>query len=212
MVDIIRLHGSPHAQAQRLLPWYANGTLEGEELASVEAHLAECAECREDLTAEEAMARQIKTLPSDVERGWAALKARVEGTGANQAKTAERSVFGRRIPLGWALAAQAACLAILIPIVALTLARPQPEPLYRTLGSAPAAASGNLVVIFKPDAPEHALRAILTRNGARIVDGPTATDAYVLHVPGDRRAAAVARLKADRDVSLAEPIDGDSRP
>ena len=208
MVDIIRLNGDPHAQAQRLLPWYVNGALEGEELTKFEAHLADCAECREDLKTEQSMARQIRTLPSDVERGWASLRARVEGSGAGQRKEPGRPLFGRRIPMGWALAAQAASLAILIPLVALTLSRPQ--PLYRTLGSAPSAASGNLVVIFKPDSSEQTLRTILMQNHARIVDGPTSTDAYVLHVAQDRRAAVLARLKADRNISLAEPIDGDS--
>ena len=209
MVDIIRLNGEPHAQAQRLLPWYVNGSLEGDELAQVEAHLADCAECREDVKTEQSLARQIRTLPSDVERGWASLRARVEGSGRDQRREAGRPLFGRRISVGWAVAAQAASLALLIPIVALTLSRPQ--PLYRTLGSAPSAASGNLVVIFKPDSSEQTLRTILMQNHARIVDGPTTTDAYVLHVAGDHRAEVLARLKSDRNVSLAEPIDGDAR-
>ena len=209
MVDVIRLHGDPHAQVQRLLPWYVNGSLEGDELAQVETHLAGCPECREDLEAEQAMARQVRTLPSDVERGWEALKARVEGSGPSVRRNAGRPLFGRRIPMGWALAAQAASLAILIPMLVFAFARPQ--PLYRTLGSAPSAASGNLVVIFKPDSTEQTLRTILMQNHARIVDGPTSTDAYVLHVASGQRAAVLARLKGDRSVSLAEPIDGDAR-
>ena len=209
MVDIIRLHGDPHAQSQRLLPWYVNGTLEGDELTQLEAHLEDCAECREDLEAEAAMARQIRTLPSDADRAWTALKAKVEGRAAAPGHAVGRKLFGRRVSLGWAVVAQAACLALVIPIVALTLSRPQ--PLYRTLGSAPSAESGNLVVIFKPETSEQALRTTLTHNGARIVDGPTSTDAYVLHVPSARRAQVMARLKNDQGVSLAEAIDGDAR-
>ncbi len=209
MVDIIRLHGDPHAQSQRLLPWYVNGSLEGDELTQLEAHLEDCAECREDLEAEAAMARQIRTLPSDADRGWTALKAKVEGGAPAPRDAAARRLFGRRVSLGWAVVAQAACLALVIPIVALTLSRPQ--PLYRTLGSAPSAESGNLVVIFKPETSEQALRTTLTHNGARIVDGPTSTDAYVLHVPAARRAGVLARLKNDQGVSLAEAIDGDAR-
>jgi anti-sigma factor RsiW len=209
MVDVIRLHGDPHAQVQRLLPWYVNGSLEGEELAQVEAHLPGCPECQQELKTEQALARQVRTLPSDVERGWAALKARIDGSGPAPRRTPGRPLLGRRIPMGWAMAAQAASLAVLVPMLIFAFTREQ--PLYRTLGSAPTAASGNVVVIFKPDSSEQTLRTILMQNRARIVDGPTSTDAYVLHVAGDRRAAVLARLKGDSHVSLAEPIDGDAR-
>ena len=70
---------------------------------------------------------------------------------------------------------------------------------------------GKLFDLFKPDAPEAELRAMLMRNQARIVDGPTAADAYVLQVAADRRPAVLARLKSDRNVSLAEPLATDAR-
>jgi anti-sigma factor RsiW len=209
MVDIIRLHSDPHAEVQRLLPWYVNGSLEEPEQAQVEAHLADCAECREDLETEQVLARQIRALPSDVERGWAGLKARALGASPEPARNVSRPLFGRRIPVGWAVAAQAASLALLIPILVFTLTREQ--PLYRTLGSAPSAASGNLVVIFRPDSPEQTLRTILMQNHARIVDGPTSTDAYVLHVDPAQRTTVLARLRSDPNVSLAQLIDGDAR-
>lgn len=211
MVDIIHLNDDPHAQTQLLLPWYVTGTLAEKEAAQVARHLSECAECREDLDMEKALAREVRDLPRDADRGWAALRARIEAPPAEGPAPARRraALFSRPIPLGWALAAQAASLAFLIPILALTLARPQ--PLYRTLGSASGPAAGNLIVIFKPDAREATLRSILAQSQARIVDGPTSTDAYVLHVAPDRRTEVLARLKGDRSVSLAEPIDGDVR-
>jgi anti-sigma factor RsiW len=204
MADIIRLNDDPHAQTQHLLPWYVTGALDGQELAQVEAHLADCAECREDAEIEKALASQVRTLPCDVERGWATLKARIDG--APRPGPRKAALFSRRIPVWWALGAQAAILAIVVPILAFA-----PLRLYRTLGAAPASASGNLIVVFRPDAPESALRAILTQNQARIVDGPTSTDAYVLHVNPERHAAVLARLKADPDVALAEALDGNDR-
>ena len=186
MADIIRLNDDPHAQTQHLLPWYVTGALDGKELAQDEEHLAECAECREDAEIEKALASQVRTLPCDVERGWATLKARIDG--APRPAPRKAALLGRRIPVWWALGAQAAILAVVVPV--LTFA---PVRLYRTLGSAPASASGNLIVVFKPDAPESALRAILTQNQARIVDGPTSTGAYVLRVSPGRHAAVLAR-------------------
>ena len=38
-----------HREAQDLLPWLANGRLDGAELQRVQAHLATCATCRADL-------------------------------------------------------------------------------------------------------------------------------------------------------------------
>jgi anti-sigma factor RsiW len=116
MADIIRLNDDPHAQTQRLLPWYVTGALEGKELAQVEQHLAECADCREDAEIEKALAHQVRALPCDVERGWASLKARIEG---GQVAPIKSPLLSRRIPVGWAVAAQAASLAIFILIIAI---------------------------------------------------------------------------------------------
>jgi anti-sigma factor RsiW len=114
MADIIRLNDDPHAQTQHLLPWYVTGALEGKELAQVEKHLSECAECREDAEIEKALAHQVRGLPCDVERGWATLKARIEG---GQTAPRETPLLSRRIPIGCAVAAQAAVLAIVVLIM-----------------------------------------------------------------------------------------------
>jgi anti-sigma factor RsiW len=211
MVDIIRLHGDPHKQTQTLLPWYVSGVLEPEETAKVESHLDACAECRADLEYERALGREIADLPTDVERGWAALRNRLDAEPAKSARWGTpRLMLRRPVPLGWALAAQAASLA-LIALVAL-LAIPQNRPAYRTLGAPAGAAAGNVVVMFRPTTTEAQLHAALSANAARLVDGPTSADAYVLHVPQSRRAAALKQLRADPQVALAEPIDGDARP
>ncbi|MEO8374128.1 MAG: zf-HC2 domain-containing protein [Sphingomonas bacterium] len=76
MGNIIQLHDDPHGAAQSLLPWYVNGTLDPAEAALVEAHLANCADCRADLDADRALGRQVAGLSLDVEHGWAAMRAR----------------------------------------------------------------------------------------------------------------------------------------
>jgi hypothetical protein len=78
----------------------------------------------------------------------------------------------------------------------LLLARPGDDNAsYRGLG-ATGHAQGNVVVAFNPDTPERELRRILQAAEARVVDGPTVTDAYVLAgspVPASVRAGAPAR-------------------
>lgn len=213
MANVIRLHGDPHQLTQALLPWYANGTLDPDETAAVEAHLEGCAECRAELDSERALGALVATVPSDVERGWAALKSRIDSGAPKRRPSAWRTpaaLLGRPVPMGWAVVAQAAGLVLVIGVAWTLASRPHAD--YRALSSARAAAPGNIVVVFKPTTLEADLRAALRQSGARVVDGPTVSDAYVLHVADAGRAAALTRLRGDSHVVLAEPIDGDPRP
>jgi hypothetical protein len=217
MNNVIPLAGDDHQQVQSLLPWYVNGTLDEDEAAAVEAHLVECDECRADLAAERVLASEVPLASMDVDQGWAAMRNRIAGTmpeapspPATVVPFRRKSVFGRSIPIGWAVAAQAAALALVVGGV--ELSRPTPDHVYHTLGAAPAPATGDMIVIFRPDATEQAMRSALTANGASLVGGPTASNAYVLHVDTAKRAGALAALRADRDVVLAEPIDGPAQP
>jgi len=230
MVEIIRLHGDPHKQAQTLLPWYVNGSLDPAEHAEVDAHVRDCPECQADLKLERALGAEIANLPIDMDMGWANLRARVlkqetvleqeeavqQGAASQPSRRASaawrqsRAFLRRPVAVGWAFAAQAASLILVVGVgAAFTL---QTRPVYHTLGAAPSAAVGNIVVVFKPTTPEQALRGALNQSGARLVDGPTVSDAYILHVKASDRATALTRLRADADVVLAEPIDGDARP
>ena len=214
MVQIIRLHDDPHKQTQTLLPWYANGSLDPGEAAAVEAHLAGCAECRADLKLEHALSAGIADLPPASAPGWAALRERVESEAAGRPaphRFASAALLRRPVAVGWVIAAQAASLALVIGLGWVSM-KQTTGPLYRALGAASAAANGNVVVVFRPTTTEQTLRALLSRNGARLVDGPTASDAYVLHVAAEGRAGALARLRSDSHVVLAEPIDGAARP
>jgi len=83
---------------------------------------------------------------------------------------------------------------------------------YHALSAPPPNLSGNVVVIFRPDASEDRIRHALIASDARLVDGPTAADAYVLHVPAAERAQALAALRARSEIVLAEPIDPSGRP
>lgn len=220
MNNVIPLAGDRHQQVQSLLPWYVTGTLDEDEAAAVEAHLAECDECRADLATERALGSEVALASMDVDQGWAAMRERIAGAAPAAALPTPQSdkvvplrrkpLLGRRISIGWALAAQAAALALVVGGVAATW--PAPDHVYHALGAAPSPQAANAIVIFRPDATERAIRAALTLNSATLVGGPTASDAYVLHVDPARRADALASLRANRDVVLAEPIDGSEQP
>src|SRR5690242_15210109 len=113
MADIIRLRGSPHERTQSLLPWYVNDTLEVDERAEVESHLADCAECRGDVAAERALAAGVAGIPVDMEHGWASLDARLDALPPRDAKRLV-PFLRRPVALGWAMAAQLAAAAIIL--------------------------------------------------------------------------------------------------
>lgn len=212
MSNIIHLNGDPHEQIQRLLPWYANGTLDPAERDGVEAHLKACLECQSELEFDHAISMEMASMPGDADRGWAALQRRLDQHRAPKMRSfrlPQAAFLRRSVPLGWALSAQAAAVALMIGVA--RLAAPVPQPVYQALSAPPLAEPGNLIVMFRPDTTEQELRRILAGNNARLVDGPTVSDAYVLKVTGARRAAILARLRADRHILLAQPIDSDVR-
>jgi anti-sigma factor RsiW len=221
MTRIIRLHGDDHHQAQTLLPWYVTGSLEASEQQQVEAHLSVCPQCQADLQSERRLDAEVAALTIEVEHGWTRLQGRLDlnprRRGALAApgewltaihRDATRKWRGATSWLGWALVMQALVLAV----VGMVLLRPAQPARYHVLATAPAPATGNLVVIFRPDTRESDLRSTLRGARARLVDGPTAADAYVLEVPAADRSAALARLRAQASIVLAEPIDAGERP
>ena len=212
---IISLHGDQHDQINALLPWYVTDRLDEEDRARVEAHLAGCQTCQADLAAE----RRLKALihdtaeTGDAEAGLAALMARIDAEPrAEQAPVRPTIAQQWRSSPGWIRLAVAAQLLLLVGGAAgFGLAmQPRAAPQYHALGAAPAPRPGNVIVVFRPDASESEIRRALRTGHARLVDGPTAADAYVLNVAGGERETALRTLRADKAVVVAEPLDGDT--
>ena len=201
---ILMFEGGRHAEAQRLLPWLANGTLEPDEAARVHRHLAGCRACQDELEALQSLRVACADADTpdahDPDAGWARLRPRL---GRRSTRT---HVDARPPPwLGWALAAQAALLAAFA--VALWQ-RPEPPAPYRLLGTS--ASAGDLIVVFDPRVDEATLRGLLRASGTRIVDGPNEAGAYVLAVPPARMASVRAALRAAPGVRLVESLAPES--
>ena len=56
------------------------------------------------------------------------------------------------------------------------------------------------------------IRAALDETHARLVDGPTATGAFLLHVAETDRDRILASLRGSPRVILAEPVDSGEQP
>ena len=196
-----------HDQAEELLPWYATGQLDAADRASFEHHLASCARCQRTLGLEPVLIGQVRSFSPDVDSGWARLRNRIEARSDRRSRIARaaREIwdFVRRPAVAAVATAQLAFVA-----VGAWLAQPLAQPAYVGLGAAPTTAAATALVLFRPEARETELRAALQASGASLVGGPTEADAYMLHVAPNSRAAALARLRTDRNVTLAQPIDG----
>lgn len=213
MGGIFRFHDD-HGETERLLPWYATARIDPRDRATVEAHLAQCQRCRASLATERRLRGEVAGLSPHATVDWMALRQRLtdvprtaDGRHRAIARLWQRSVRSGRTIAAPVLAAAAAAAVVLSVTLPTGFDEPASTPRYRTLGSASSTPAGNLIVTFRPDASEARLRAALQESGARLVDGPTSADAYVLRVPDARRGAALARLRAHPVVTMAEPID-----
>jgi anti-sigma factor RsiW len=217
---VVHLDPDAHQALAELLPWYVTDRLAPEQRAAVETHLAGCARCQAEVESERRL-RSLAAVPGapvdDADAAFARLRRQIEAERAGGAAT-EDGAAGRRAPraggawrawagwLPWVAGLQAALILCLG--VALSLLLVSTTPTYRGLGAPSAAASaGNAVVKFRPDATDAQVRAALNAAGARIVNGPTVSDAYVLSLPPADIASAIQRLRSDRAVVLAESLE-----
>jgi hypothetical protein len=201
-----------HRNAQLHLPWYATGRLDAAEQARVAMHVAGCAVCQAELALEGALAAHEPELPAlSANAGWARLKARLDRDrrptpAMAAARGAVPALFGDW--RGWAMAAQFAIIVLLT----IFLTRAPQSPDYRALGRTQSAPAGELIVMFGPQTPERTMRAVLDGAGARIIDGPTVTGAYVLKTQGGGQQLALARLRKSPAVTMAEPLATETSP
>ena len=219
---VVQLGTDLHQKVQALLPWYVGARLDKAERARVEAHIAECPRCQAELAWERevqaAYAQAASTVDDDATQGFAHLRDRIAADASPRPRRgllARLKAQWRNTPAWtrWALAGQCVVVAALGGVVLVALA---PDPAFRTLGGpaspAGAAAGGNLIVRFRPDATEEEMRRVLRESEARLVYGPTATDAYLLAVPAGLESEAVKRLRSEHAVLLVEALNGRAAP
>jgi len=203
---VVSLDSEEHRRTQELLPWFVNATLDDDEAAGIAAHLEQCARCQADAAAQAA----LRTIAVDdehaesLERNWAALRSRLDGRREQPRRALGARPWWRQ-GLQLAVGIQAAVILVLA-VVLVGVSLPRSEP-YRALGANASAVDANALIVFRPGASEKDMREALRGAGARIVGGPTTSDAYLLHL-SDRRPQVLAELRAHRAVARAESLQG----
>jgi anti-sigma factor RsiW len=206
---IIPFDAATHKVAHVLLPWWVNGTLKGDELALVQRHLDECPQCRHEVEwLRELHAACIagESMPG-ASVAFRNLRRELEESSEGRDSLARlRQLRGRtRRWWQWAVAAE---FAMIVVLGGLLLTSADGPALYQTLSASTAkpAATGSLVVVFDPATPQAEVQRILRSAGARIVDGPTQANAYVLEVPPGQTGRAAQAIKAERATLLIESL------
>lgn len=193
---------------EALLPWYVTGTLDAEDHATVETHLATCSSCRLALEEEYALRDAVVELPLESDIAW------------QRFKQTKFDVPHRRSTRRWVLdavvkhpvraaglAAAQACVVLLV--FGMATSNPLMTDDYRGLSStAVGVSNGNAIIVFRPSTTEAELRRVLAASQATIVGGPTTTDGYILQIPQTTRAKQIAALRREPAVVLIEAIDG----
>ena len=205
---ILTLNSDEHQVAQELLPWFVNGTLDAIEASQVLRHMAGCNLCRADAaTQAELKGLSTEGAPGgDVDRDWSALRSRLDH---DSAPLRAQAAMAR--PWWWQGLRLAMAVQVSVTIViaiALVSALPGGES-YRALGAAPVVAEPNALVVFRADATTTQMSAALHAAGARIVGGPTVTDAYLLRLP-TVSPAALASIRAQPGVLSVESLQGEN--
>lgn len=228
-----RARGLTHQEAWELLPWLVNETLESPERESVAAHLAACLECRAEAERCRALAALVdgaEVAPSPHPAQLAKLLRRVdeiEGAGQRPGlRTGLVRLLGNaQVSVGWALAAQAATLVLLLgvifwpsaPVAAPETAAavaPTTPAAFVTLGDPPAAATSataahQVRVVFVANTTEAELRRLLLELRGELVGGPSPLGTYVVAVPrAEPLELVLEHLRADPRVRFAEPVAG----
>jgi Putative zinc-finger len=199
-----------HHEVSALLPWYVNQTLEPAGCQRVEAHVGDCAACREDLAAQRRICEAIEAQPTLNYMPVASLKrlqARLDNLPASAA-TSQPAPATYRMPWrGW-MAASIAALAVAVALFAadrwVLEARLQPN--YRTVTNSVPRPQGEVIrAVFSPSITLVELQSILDEAQLRIISGPTEAGVYSLAANSTLTVhASLALLRQHATVRFAE--------
>ena len=201
--------GKDCARAWEIMPWVLQASAAPEQREWLMHHLAQCEACSGEF-AQQSRLRCALSLPTDVpvdaERG---LKRLLERLDAPEPEAAPGRLWSSGSRLTRVLAAAVVLQAIGIGALGVRLWSDQ-APHYRTLGQpAQLEPAGAIRVVPAPGMKLADWNKLLHDLGLRVVDGPNDLGAYAV-MPGrtaSSSASALRRLRADRDIRLAEPVD-----
>ena len=210
---------SRHRHAWELIPWVVNGRASVEERAVVEQHLADCADCREELAVQTRLRQAMRAaaepaVATDPAAGLSRLWRRIDAAAAPAVERRRSGALARGL-LAAVVIEALGITALSAALLTRDAGRATPQ-LYQTL-SAPAESAPRATIraVLAPTLSLGELEDLLGRTRLQIVGGPSEAGVYSLApLPG---AAApmqpmLAQLRSHPGVRFAEPVDAARAP
>lgn len=198
-----------HEAAFELLPWVANGTLQGEERERVDRHVASCLVCRSELKSQTVLQRVVKERPTlswSAQTSFDRLAQRLDTPRTHPVGTLLASLSRRPVRLA------AACLVLVAvgAVAWLGLGREAERDAapFATLTQGSAQQAVLVDLVFAAGVGEADVRAFVGELGATVVAGPSAVGRYTIRLSAEARTdeqrdALLSRLEADPRVRFA---------
>ena len=222
-----------HREVWMLLPWYVNGTLEGDEFNLVQQHLRVCITCHREVVEQQRLAEAISqsgVLDLTPQTSFARLMERIETEGqqVNQRKLGRRRLRFQRAQLSewlsnvllpkqvWIAVPIVVLLIALVPAARFWLpSMSTREPQYHTLvspDSVPAAGANEIRVVLAKTIDSEQIRQLLLSLNGEIVAGPSSAGAYTVRIATSDHSnkellAVLNRLRHYPGVLLVEPLE-----
>lgn len=214
-----------HQELSRLLPWFVNKSLQGDELKAVESHVNACLTCKREVIQLSKLAHAVKhegMLDSAENASFARLKMRLHGQ-QPEAHRHQQSVVSDNIVhfhannrinnriSNWYRPALAMAAAVLLSLTFM-LPMTVDQTGYRTLSNGEVEktiGANEIRVVFAEGLDSQKKRAIIAGINGQIVDVPTAQGVYTVRLADASDAkhtlAVIDLLKNDDNVIFAEP-------
>lgn len=204
-----------HDSASMLLPWYINGSLDGEQRKMVDSHTAVCLTCRSELNtqrhiAEVVRSRDAASVGADI--GFAQLRRRIQPEHRTLFSRVRDWSCSKLAAPAWVWASGVAVAASVF--MALPLLHDTGGPVtipgeFRTLS----ADDGNLDfhanslrLVFSAGIEDEIRQDILRMVNPVAVTAPSSRGVLTVQVPDGELAPALALLRERKEVRLAEPV------
>jgi anti-sigma factor RsiW len=202
-----------HATAWDFIPWFVNGRASDRDREALEAHLAQCPDCRAEVDAQRGLMNAMQTTPVVESMPHASLQKLWQRIDTDPAQAAPPPARMRQTRLVGLLAAAVAVEALLLGTLTAVVYHSRQGTAaaaeFRTVTSAPAApVAPGVRAVFSPALTLGELQALLADARLKIAGGPSEDGVYTLATlsAGDDPRQALKILRAHPASRFAEPI------